>query len=83
MKAIALDAGVAQGLQHYHFDNKVGLCATVVARRSGIVNAERKARLARVDLAASDAFTQTLRASMEPRLGEGGLRALIAHHRRR
>ena len=33
MKAISLRAGVAQGLLHYHFDNKEGLYAAVIERR--------------------------------------------------
>ena len=72
MKAIAREAGVAQGLLHYHFDNKEGLYAAVIARRSGIINAERLAKLERVDLSSSNALTQILRAFLEPPLGEGG-----------
>ena len=35
MKAIATRAEVAQGLLHYHFQNKEGLYAAVIARRAG------------------------------------------------
>jgi len=72
MKAIARDAGVAQGLLHYHFDNKEGLYAAVIERRSGIINADRLARLNQIDLTSPNALTQILRAFLEPPLGEGG-----------
>ena len=76
MKAISLRAGVAQGLLHYHFDNKEGLYAAVIERRSGLINAERLARLDAVDPATPDAVAQILRALMEPPLGPlGGGRA--------
>ena len=72
MKAIAQRAGVAQGLLHYHFANKEGLYASVIERRSGIINADRIARLDAVDLTAPDAVPKMLRALMEPPLGPGG-----------
>ena len=76
MKQISLRAGVAQGLLHYHFDNKEGLYAAVIERRSGLINAERLARLDAVDLASTDAVAQILRALMEPPLSPlGGGRA--------
>ena len=76
MKAIALQAGVAQGLLHYHFENKEGLYAAVIARRSGIINADRRDRLAKVDLTHPDAVPQIMTALLAPPLGpEGGGRA--------
>ncbi|MCE8009784.1 TetR/AcrR family transcriptional regulator [Aestuariivita sp.] len=72
MKAIAARAGVAQGLLHYHFTNKETLYAAVIERRSGIINADRLARLGAVDLTAANAVPQILRALMEPPLGPGG-----------
>jgi len=72
MKAIALCAGVAQGLLHYHFDNKEGLYAAVIERRSGIINADRLARLDAVRTDAPDAVAQILRALLAPPLGPLG-----------
>ncbi len=73
MKAIALEAGVAQGLLHYHFAGKDGLYAAVIARRSGLINAARMTALARVNLAAPDALEQVFAAFAGPPLGpEGG-----------
>ena len=45
MREIAVAAGVAQGLIHYHFDNKETLYERVVARRSGVINGARAALL--------------------------------------
>ena len=76
MKAIARRADVAQGLLHYHFENKEGLYAAVIERRSGVINAERLRLLDKVDLSAPDAVGQILRAFFEPPLGaHGGGRA--------
>ncbi len=73
MKSIAVRAGVAQGLLHYHFENKEGLYAAVIARRSGFINAARRALLARVDLSDGDATEQIMTALLRPPLGpEGG-----------
>lgn len=73
MKTIAVEAGVAQGLLHYHFAGKDGLYAAVVARRSMLINAARLAALDVVDLAAPDALEQVLAAFAAPPLGpEGG-----------
>ena len=41
MREIAVEAGVAQGLIHYHFDNKVTLFERMVARRSEAINQRR------------------------------------------
>ncbi|GHF42929.1 TetR/AcrR family transcriptional regulator [Seohaeicola zhoushanensis] len=72
MKAIAQRAEVAQGLLHYHFENKDGLYAAVIARRSGNINAERLARLDRADLSAPDAVEQIMDALLLPPLGPAG-----------
>ena len=72
MKAIAIRAGVAQGLLHYHFDTKDGLYAAVIERRAGAINAEREAMLARVDTAAPDALPRILTALLRPPLGPAG-----------
>ena len=41
LREIAQKAGVAQGLIHYHFDNKARLFERMVARRSGQINEAR------------------------------------------
>ncbi|KPP87036.1 MAG: transcriptional regulator, TetR family [Rhodobacteraceae bacterium HLUCCO07] len=48
LREIAECAGVAQGLIHYHFDNKARLFERMVARRSGQINAARAERLAQL-----------------------------------
>lgn len=48
LREIAQRAGVAQGLIHYHFDNKARLFEKMVARRSTQINEERAERLARL-----------------------------------
>lgn len=45
MREIALRAGVAQGLIHYHFKTKAQLFEAMVARRAGAINGARAARL--------------------------------------
>ncbi|MEM8578684.1 MAG: TetR/AcrR family transcriptional regulator [Pseudomonadota bacterium] len=76
MKAIADAAGVASGLLHYHFDGKEGLYAAVIDRRAGLINAERLAQLAPIDLGAPDAVRRILAALLGPPLGPmGGGRA--------
>ena len=68
IKSIATAAGVAQGLLYYHFGSKEELYRAVVRRRSGAINAERRARLATVDIGAPDALEQILRAYLGPPL---------------
>lgn len=46
MREIADGAGVAQGLIHYHFNNKETLFEKMVARRSGAINQRRADLLA-------------------------------------
>lgn len=76
MKAIAQNAGVAQGLLHYHFTNKERLYAAVIERRSGIINAARLDLLSGVDRTSDAAVSDILRALMAPPLGPlGGGRA--------
>ncbi|WP_372674664.1 TetR/AcrR family transcriptional regulator [Aquicoccus sp.] len=48
LREIAERAGVAQGLIHYHFNNKARLFERMVARRSGQINAARAERLAQL-----------------------------------
>lgn len=72
MKSIAVRAGVAQGLLHYHFESKDGLYAAVIAARSGKINAERLTRLERVDLAVPDAVERIMEALLRPPLGPAG-----------
>lgn len=72
MKAIAIEAGVAQGSLHYHFDTKDGLYAAVIERRAHAINEERLARLHRVDRAAPDAVGKILDALLRPPLGPAG-----------
>ena len=73
MKAIALGAGVAQGLLHYHFGHKEGLYAAVIARRSAAINSARLHALDAVDPADAHALERVLDALVRPPLGpEGG-----------
>lgn len=72
MKKIALTAGVAQGLLHYHFGNKDGLYEAVVARRSTIISAAREAYLDAVDLSAPDALDRIFEALFRPALDQEG-----------
>ncbi len=46
MREIACEAGVAQGLIHYHFKTKENLFEAMVARRSGQINERRAALVA-------------------------------------
>lgn len=73
MKAIALRAGVAQGLIHYHFQSKDGLYAAVIERRAVWITTARQALLDAVDLTHPDAvrhiFDAFFRPPFEP---EGG-----------
>jgi AcrR family transcriptional regulator len=42
MKRIADEAGVAQALLHYHFQNKDNLYAAIFERRSSVINSRRE-----------------------------------------
>ncbi len=55
MREIARDAGVAQGLIHYHYVNKATLFEAVVARRSTRINEYRAALLDRMFAPGRDA----------------------------
>ena len=46
MREIAVRAGVAQGLIHYHFSNKQKLFESVIVRRAGHINTRRERMLA-------------------------------------
>ena len=73
MKAIALRAGVAQGLIHYHFQSKDGLYAAVVERRAIWITTTREALLDEVDLTRPDAVRHIFEAFFRPPLEpEGG-----------
>jgi AcrR family transcriptional regulator len=72
MKSIAHDAEVAQGLLHYHFNNKIELYKGVIARRAGAINEARFARLAKVDLSAPDAVELVFEAFLAPPFDTGG-----------
>lgn len=72
MKAIAAEAGVAQGLLHYHFANKDGLYAAVVERRAAAVNEARLAALGQVDFSAPDALEAVFHALLAPPLTAAG-----------
>ena len=72
-KTIAADAGVAQGLLHYHFGTKERLFEAVIERRSGLINAARLALLDAIDTDAPDAAPRIFEAFFRPPLGpEGG-----------
>jgi len=72
MKGIATAAGVAQGLLHYHFDNKDKLYEAVVARRSSAINAARELLLSKINLSAPEATRDIFDAFFRPPLGEPG-----------
>ncbi|MEM7710683.1 MAG: TetR/AcrR family transcriptional regulator [Pseudomonadota bacterium] len=73
MKAIALQAGVAQGLLHYHFGNKDGLYEAVIERRALLITGAREALLDEIDMAASDTVPRIFEAFFRPPFGpEGG-----------
>ena len=72
MKGIAIGAGVAQGLLHYHFENKDKLYEAVVARRSSAINTAREQMLSEIDLSAPDATYDIFDAFFRPPLGAPG-----------
>lgn len=71
MKSIAQDAEVAQGLLHYHFNNKVELYRGVISRRAAAINDARFARLADIDLGAPDAVELVFEAFLAPPFDTG------------
>lgn len=76
MKAIAVRAGVSQGLLHYHFGNKEHLYGEVIRHRSKEINDSRSVLLDQVDLQASNALEKVFDALFRPTLGaEGGGKA--------
>ena len=76
MKAIAVRAGVSQGLLHYHFGNKEHLYGEVIRHRSKEINDSRSALLDQIDLQASNALEKVFDALFRPTLGaEGGGKA--------
>lgn len=72
MKAIAVQAGVSQSLLHYHFGSKDKLYAAVIQNRSTLINEERLAQLAEIDLHAPDALHHVFGAMFRPALGPSG-----------
>ncbi len=72
MKAIAVRAGVAQGLLHYHFGAKDKLYEAVVARRAETISAAREAMLEKVDLSDSHALERIFEALYTPNFEEEG-----------
>lgn len=72
MKAIALEAGVAQASLHYHFDTKDGLYAAVIERRARAINDERLTLLSKVARDAPDVVERILEALLRPPLGPAG-----------
>lgn len=72
VKAIAVQAGVAQGLIFYHYASKDGLYAAVIERRASRISHGRAALLDRIDLAAPDAVALIFEAFFRPPLGGHG-----------
>lgn len=68
MKVISQDAGVAQGLLHYHFDSKEGLYRAVIGRRAAAITEMRLDMLDAVDLGAEDAVEKVFLAFLKPPL---------------
>ena len=72
MREIALSAGVAQGLIHYHFGNKETLYERVVARRSGVINGARAALLEDLlDMGRDPSLEQIVEALFRPTIETG------------
>lgn len=67
MRAIAETAKVAQGLLHYHFENKQNLYAAIVSWRAKTINHERLALLRSADGPLT--VPEILRALFQPALG--------------
>jgi AcrR family transcriptional regulator len=69
MREIALEAGVAQALLHYHFKTKEGLFEAMFTRRSSAINRIRLARLdamlSRGDMTLEDMVDALLRPTVE------------------
>ncbi|UYV36682.1 TetR family transcriptional regulator [Rhodobacteraceae bacterium D3-12] len=71
LREIANQAGVAQGLIHYHFDNKARLFEKMVARRSGQINEERAERLAVLRAAGALHLEEIVEALFRPTIETG------------
>ena len=79
MRAIADGAGVAQGLLHYHFENKRSLYASVVGWRAGLINAERIRLLDAADPADLGAILEALfRPALAHNAGGGAYARIMA-----
>lgn len=66
MKAISQEAGVAQGLLHYHFGTKEGLYEAVISRQAEKISNAREALLERIDLTAENALEEIFDALYRP-----------------
>ncbi len=85
LREIARRAGVAQGLIHYHFDNKARLFERVVARRSSQINKARAALLAalrargvvRLEEVVEALFRPTIEAGIELAEDGGGFARIL------
>lgn len=71
LREIARRAGVAQGLIHYHFDNKAGLFEKMVARRSGQINEARAALLEGLRARAPMRLEEVVEALFRPTIETG------------
>jgi AcrR family transcriptional regulator len=65
-RAIAERAGANAALIHYYFGSKEALYEAVIARRSGAINDERRARLAALHAAGTPTLDQVLDALLRP-----------------
>lgn len=70
LREIAGRAGVAQGLIHYHFDNKARLFERMVARRSGQINGRRAELLAAL-MAGAPGLERIVEALFRPTIETG------------
>lgn len=85
LREIANQAGVAQGLIHYHFDNKATLFEKMLARRSGQINKARAERLAllrakgalRLEEIIEALFRPTIEAGIELAEDGGGFASIL------
>jgi AcrR family transcriptional regulator len=70
-RAIAEAAGANAALIHYYFDNKETLYETVIARRAGSINDDRRARLAALHSAGPPTLEALLDALLRPTIALG------------
>lgn len=70
-RAIGAHAGANAALIHYYFGSKEALYEAVIARRSGAINDERRARLAALHAAGQPTLEQILDALLRPTVALG------------